>query len=272
MADQDPNAPVRFMDLQDPRYAYMFGFLQADGHLAQGAGRKGKLTAEVNVRDIEILRAFQHLTPYYSSITQRTRATNFSESHASATWNLCALEARNTLNELGLPYGPKSRDIRPPRVEFSRRDYLRGVIDADGSVGYTSTGLPFVSLTTASTALGAYLCHFAKKITGAERTIRRNARDGIYNILYTKEAALQLASHLYYGGCLGLERKKAKVDEMSRWVRPADMRVAPPRRRWSPDEDALLVRLNDPAAAALALERTAQSCAVRLWRLRTAKA
>ncbi len=66
------------MDLQHPDYAYMFGFLQADGHLAQGTGHKGSLTVEINVRDIAVLRAFQRLTPYNSSITERVRATNFS--------------------------------------------------------------------------------------------------------------------------------------------------------------------------------------------------
>ncbi|MFJ3634146.1 hypothetical protein [Streptomyces sp. NPDC090112] len=271
MADQDPNAPARFMDLQDPRYAYMFGFLQADGHLAQGHGRKGKLTAEVNARDIGILREFQRLTPYYSSITERTRSTNFSESHTSATWTLCSLEARSTLNELGLPYGRKSMTVRPPHGEFSHRDYVRGIIDADGSVGYTGAGLPFVSLTTASTELGAYLCHFAKRVTGAERTIGRNARDGVYNILYTKEAAQQLAAHLYYEDCLGLERKKTKASLIQAWIRPADMRVAPPRRRWTPEDDETLLRLNDAVSASAELDRTVQSCTMRLWRLRTGK-
>jgi LAGLIDADG-like domain len=33
---------------------------------------------------------------------------------------------------------------------FSTNDYLRGLVDADGSVGITSLGLPFVSFTTAS--------------------------------------------------------------------------------------------------------------------------
>ncbi|MFF4449182.1 hypothetical protein [Streptomyces sp. NPDC001502] len=272
MAEQDPSAAARFMDLTDPRHAYMFGFLQADGHLAQGAGQKGHLSIEISERDIHILRDFQALTPYHSSITQRTRATNFAESHTSATWTLCSLEARSAINRLGMPYGRKSMTIKPPRVEFSRRDYLRGVIDADGSVGYTGKGLPFVSLTTASTAVGAYLCHFTKKVTGAQRTIKRNARDAIYNILYTKEAAVELAAHLYYDGCLGLERKKAKAAEIRGWIRPADMRGAPPRRRWTPKDDEILLQLNDPAAAGVALNRTEQSCSMRLWRLRTGKA
>ncbi|WP_369242659.1 hypothetical protein AB5J56_19830 [Streptomyces sp. R21] len=259
------------MDLEDPNYAYMFGFLQADGHLAKGTGQKGRLTAEINVRDIDILREFQRLTPYNSSITERTRSTNFAETHHSATWTLCSLEARTKLNELGLPYGRKSKDIAPPRVEFSRLDYLRGVIDADGSVGFTSKGFPFISLTTASTAIGAYLCHYAKKVTGAQRTIKRNARDGIYNALYTMEVAQKLAAHLYYPDCLALERKQTAADSLASRVRPAGMRAAYTQRRWSEREDRILLEHNNPASAAEALGRTIQSCSLRLWRLRSGK-
>jgi hypothetical protein len=281
MAEREPSAhqftlddalgvdTTGFMDLEDPDYAYMFGFLQADGHLSQQSRQRGRMTVEINARDIELLREFQRLTPYNSSIRERTRSTNFAETAHSAIWSLCSLQARTRLNELGLPYGRKSRNIAPPRVEFSRRDYLRGVIDADGSVGYTGKGFPFVSLTTASTAIGAYLCHYAKKVTGAERTIKRNTRDGIYNVLYTTEAAQDLAAHLYYPGCLSLDRKRAAAGSLAAWVRPATMRVAPDRRRWKEWEDRVLLRLKDDAAAAKELGRTEKSCYVRLWRLRT---
>ncbi|WP_442819255.1 LAGLIDADG family homing endonuclease [Streptomyces sp. NBC_01236] len=283
MAEHEPNAhqftlddalgvdTTGFMNLEDPNYAYMFGFLQADGHLSQQSRQRGRLTVEINARDIELLRDFQRLTPYNSSITERTRSTNFAETHHSATWNLCSLEARTKLNQLGLPYGRKSKKITPPRVEFSRRDYLRGVIDADGSVGYTGKGFPFISLTTASTAIAAYLCFYAKKITGAERFIKRNARDGIYNILYTKEAAQELGSHLYYRGCLSLERKQTAAESLATWLRPADMRVAPDRRRWKESEDRVLLSLNNDALAAQELGRSEKSCYIRLWRLRTGK-
>lgn len=271
MADCEPNAH-RFMDLTVPEYAYMFGFLQADGHLAKGAGQKGRLTVEINARDVELLRAFQKLTPYYSSINERTRSTNFAETHNSVTWSLCSLEARTKINELGLPYGRKSKTIAPPGAEFSPRDYLRGVIDADGSVGYTGKGFPFVSLTTASTAIGAYLCFYAGKVTGAERSLKRNARDGIYNILYINENAQKLAADLYYEGCLSLERKQTAADSLGAWIRPAGMRVAPDRRRWTAREDRVLLRLNNDAAAAKELGRTTKSCYIRLWRLRTGQA
>ncbi|MFJ6483817.1 LAGLIDADG family homing endonuclease [Streptomyces sp. NPDC091682] len=269
MAEQDPTAAARFMDLTDPRYAYMFGFLQADGHLSQQSRQRGRLTVELNVRDIDLLHEFQRLTPYNSSVTERTRATNFASASHAAVWACSALEARTIINELGIPYGRKSKTIAPPRVDFSRRDYIRGVIDADGSVGYTGKGFPFVSLTTASTAIGAYLCHYAKKITGAERTIKRNARDGVYNILYTNEAAVELASHLYYGGCLALERKKAAAGSLGAWTRPADMPRMTPRRRWAVAEDLKLLDIGDAAAAAVELGRSESACRQRLTRLRT---
>ncbi|MDH6586444.1 hypothetical protein M2161_005550 [Streptomyces sp. SAI-133] len=268
MAECEPNAP-QFMDLTVPEYAYMFGFLQADGHLQQGAGQKGKLTVELSARDVDLLRKFQKLTPYYSSITERTRSTNFAEVHTSATWTLCSLEARTKLNQLGLPYGRKSRTITPPGFEFRARDYLRGIVDADGSVGYTGKGFPFVSLTTASTAVAAYLCFYAGKFTGSERSLKRNARDGIYNILYTNEKAQRFAAHLYYEGCLSLPRKQAAADSLAAWIRPCGMRVAPARRRWTASEDRVLLRLNNDAAAARELGRTEKSCYIRLWRLRT---
>ncbi|WP_405870379.1 hypothetical protein [Streptomyces sp. NBC_00005] len=259
------------MDLTVPEYAYMFGFLQADGHLYQGTGQKGRLSVELNARDIDLLYRFKNLTPYNSSVTERSRSTNFAENYHSAVWTLCSLEARTKLNELGLPYGRKSRTITPPRVAFSRRDYLRGLIDADGSVGYTGPGWPFVSLTTSSTAIGAYLCSYARKITGAERLINRNARDEVYNISYEKETAQALVADLYYPGCLSLGRKQVKADALARWIRPFDMRVVDSRRHWTARDDQVLLQSDDIPAVAEELGRTEKSCRVRLWRLRNSK-
>ncbi|WP_282693090.1 LAGLIDADG family homing endonuclease [Streptomyces sp. CC208A] len=269
MAGQDLSAPARrFMDLEDPEYAYMFDFLQADGHLSEGTRQRGCLAVEINARDAHILREFQRLTPHNSTITERTRSTNFSTEHHSATWSLCSLEARTTLNQLGLPYGKKSTRIKPPRVEFSRRDYLRGVIDADGSVGHTGQGFPFVSLTTSSAAIGAYLCHYAKKTIGAERRLaRRNTRDGVYNVMYQKEAAQELCAHLYYPGCLSLDRKRLAAEALASWTRPAGMKVRPPRRPWTAEEDQVLMNAPTLAVAASELGRSQSSCQVRRWRL-----
>ncbi|MFJ8811178.1 hypothetical protein [Streptomyces sp. NPDC102490] len=268
MAEHEPSGH-QFMDLRVPEYAYLFGFLQADGHLSQGSGQKGRLSAEISVRDIDLLRQFQELTPFYSSVSERTRSTNFAETSHTAVWSLCSLEARTLLSKLGLPYGRKSRTISPPHGEFAGRDYLRGVIDADGSVGYTGKGFPFVSLTTASSAIGHYFCDYGTQVAGVQRTIKRNAREGIYNVLYAMEAAQRLAADLYYRGCLCLKRKQAAAESLAAWVRPTEMRSAYTARRWTATEDRILLKLNSPTAAAEALGRTPQSCNLRMWRLRS---
>ncbi|MFE7410498.1 hypothetical protein [Streptomyces laurentii] len=276
MVEHDPSAPTlfdlgapasSFMDLEDPRYAYMFGFLQADGHLAAGKGRKGRLSVEINARDMALLEEFQRLTPYNSSLTQRTRATNFAATSHTATWTLCALEARTKLNELGLPYGRKSRNITPPRVPFSRPDYLRGLIDADGSVGFTKDGLPFVGLTTQSTAIAVYLCRYTRLTLDIPKLPGRNKRDRIYNIMYVREAAVALAQHLYTPGALALDRKKVKAVEVSSWQRPADAPAPIRRRSWTTLEDRVLLDAASIKEAAAALGRTEQSCNLRRWRL-----
>ncbi|MFC4503843.1 MULTISPECIES: LAGLIDADG family homing endonuclease [Streptomyces] len=269
MADCEPIAH-QFMDLTVPEYAYMFGFLQADGHLYQGTGQKGRLSVELNFRDIDLLYRFKHLTPYNSSVTERTRSTNFAENHHSAVWTLCSLEARTKLNNLGLPYGRKSRQISPPSVDFSCRDYLRGLIDADGSIGHAGQGIPFVSLTTSSTAIAAHLSSYARSITGVERMTNRNTRDGVYNIVYEKEAAQILAADLYYPGCLSLGRKQVKADSVASWRRPYDMRIVR-SRRWTASEDQLLLETNDVTAVATKLGRSEQSCRMRLWRFRNSR-
>ncbi|MFH9072301.1 hypothetical protein [Streptomyces alboflavus] len=267
MAEHEPSGH-RFMDLEVPEYAYMFGFLQMDGHLSAQSRDRGRLTVEISARDSGILREFQRLTPYNSTITERTRSTNFAETHTSATWSLHSLEARTTLNQLGLPYGRKSKVVGPPSVAFSPRDYVRGIVDADGSIGYTGQGLPFISLTTASTAVAHCFSHHTHALTGAHRTLTRNTRDGVYNILYVTETAQALAANLYYPGCLALERKQSSAMSVMRWARPAGSKVKAPRIRWTPDEDKRLLAAPTLKHAASELGYSPSACQTRRRKLR----
>ena len=152
------------MDLEDPRYAYMFGFLQADGHLAAGPGRKGRLSVEINVRDIAILREFQRLTPYHSSITERVRSTNFSGEPPLG--HLDAL--RPGSQDHDQPAGPALRaEVEAESIHHVWSSPAATTCAASSTPTAPSArrarDLPFVSLATASAAVGAYLCRYAKK-------------------------------------------------------------------------------------------------------------
>jgi hypothetical protein len=128
-------------------------------------------------------------------------------------------------------------------------------------------GYPFVSLTTASDALAQAYLDFALEITGKQKAPNRNARDNIYNIVSFKEDAQALAATMYYPGCLALPRKMAKAQEVLAWVRPADMRHAPPRKAWTPEQDAFILS-HSIAESMEAPSRTEKSISCRLWCLR----
>jgi hypothetical protein len=83
----------------------------------------------------------------------------------------------------------------------------------------------------------------------------------------SKEDAQKLASYLYYPGCLCLDRKFQSAQKVNSWVRPPKMvKVTWERRRWTPEEDGIVLRLSFDEAAEK-LDRTRLSVKVRKSRL-----
>ena len=210
---------MSFLELTRPEHAYLFGFLQCDGHLSENTRNRGRLSVEISFRDVALLERFQLLVPYPTSITTRTRSTNFATLHKSAIWTVGALEARSALIQLGLPAGRKSHFIRPPSVRFSASDYLRGLVDADGSVGVTSRQLPFVSFATASESLQDFFLSQCHDLPGQPRHVARNRRDNVFNPMATRECAVELIGRIYYRNCLTLERKVRAARQAMSWTR-----------------------------------------------------
>jgi hypothetical protein len=259
------------IDLTIPEHSYLFGFIQGDGHLYRNPrlGRKGQLSIELGAEDRRLLEAFQQLVACYSSVNDRQRDTNFREGHVSSVWSVCNLRFREELVRLGLPSGRKSGTIAPPTVDHSDVDYVRGLIDADGSLGLEAHGLPFIALTTSSVTLATAYQDFLHLITGKRKLQGRNQRDSTYNIMVWKEDAQAVVSRLYYPACLPLHRKYRKALELLAWVRPAGMRRVENRRSWSPDQDAYVLSHAVEESMSF-LKRNRNSVTLRRNRLRRA--
>lgn len=256
-------------DLTCPAHAYLFGLLQADGHLSRSEGNRGRVSLELQAGDKELLERLQSLLlPMKSTIRMRQRDTNYSKAHCSAVWTFYDQTLRATLNSLGLPYGSKAHDIGPPTTPFSEADYYRGIVDGDGSLGITGGGFPFLSLTTKSAHLAAAYLSVVLRVTGKSKVARPNTRDSMYNVCVYKEDAQAMADFLYplFGICL--ERKGVEALRVLAWTRPSNMvRVTWDRRKWSPGEDAVLCSMPVVEAARI-LGRTERSIRVRVSRLR----
>lgn len=258
-----------FLDLTRDDHAYFFGFFQTDGHLSEDSRNRGKATIEVGSVDAAVLREFSQLFPDVNSfITERTRPTNFSTSHTATTWRVHARAFREELIELGVPIGKKSTLVAPPAPPFDERGYLRGIVDGDGSVGFTGTGKPFISFVSASPALAAFFCDQVLAVTGARRTAKPNTRDSIYAPMIAMDPAATMAAWLYPPGCLALERKRAAALAVAAWRRPDGMRARPAiKRPWTAGEDAVVLAM-PIRAAAQQINRTETAVNMRRWRLR----
>lgn len=68
MRETDGKESIWLMNLADSRYAYLFGFIQADGHLRRGRGNKGFLSLELKAQDRWLLEQFAALIPFYLSL------------------------------------------------------------------------------------------------------------------------------------------------------------------------------------------------------------
>ncbi|PJE57482.1 MAG: hypothetical protein COU82_01735 [Candidatus Portnoybacteria bacterium CG10_big_fil_rev_8_21_14_0_10_38_18] len=264
----------KYINLKIPEHSYFFGFAQTDGSLSSPKKfpNKGKFQIEINAKDLHILKSFKKLFPLvYSSTKKRIRDTNFKNNHISYTWTVSDKSFRDEINELGVPYGKKSEIIYPPKTDFCERDYIRGLIDGDGSLGITARKVPFASFTVKSENLKNYLLDIIEKITGERKRLNKNKRDDIYNIMINREKAQKIIKYLYYPKCLCLKRKLKSAKIALNWKRPKGLVRILNKKFWDKIQDKYILnhKINESCNY---LKRTRRSIGMRLWRLRNNKA
>jgi hypothetical protein len=265
--DCTPLQHVVNLDLTLPDHAYLMGLIHSDGHLSAQSRHRGCLSIELAQRDADILHKLQVVIGAGATLSERTRDTNFSTAHSSVSLRVFDRGFREQLISLGVPVGPKSDTITPPSAPFSRIDYLRGYVDGDGSLGMTSHGFPFLSVVTASEPIASLFAGFIFDVTGLRKQCNRNARDEVFNLSVFKEDARSIASALYYGGCLSMDRKRDAAELMYVWERPTGMRKRSRHYLWTKTDDAFILT-HGVSESVHSLGRTKASIEMRLWRLK----
>lgn len=256
--------------------SYMIGIFQTDGSMSLYERNRGKFQLELSLKDEDIIYKLKNIIPYKSLIKKRKRLTSIKEhKYNNETISLCVydLNFRNELLNWGIPYGKKSKIIKPPLYikNLSIKDYIRGLYDGDGSLGMTSKNIPYVSFTTDSDDIVNFLKEYISKITNKPlKNIKRNIRDNIYNISITKEDAVKFCNEIYYDGCLSLDRKYQKSIDVKKWVRPVDM-VISNKLSWDDYQDNFILN-NNLEKSIEYLNRNENSIRMRLWRLKKMKA
>jgi len=253
--------------------SYLIGLFQSDGNMYKGKGNKGKASIEISVKDEDIIHKIKEIIPYNYGIRKRSRNIVMKEKeylHESINITVCNMEFRNFLEINGVPYGKKSRTIDVPKSEnLLKIDYIRGLFDGDGSLGFTKKGFPFIGFVTESEKIKDFLLEFFSEITRKpKKESNRNNRDNLYNILLSKEDAVIFCEKVYYENCLSLNRKYDISKNIIKWIRPIDMKKRiSENRKWLKEEDEFILN-HEVEESIEILNRTEKSIKMRITRLK----
>ena len=199
--------------------SYIYGLLITDGCLMLSTRNRGKVYLEVSIKDGDIIDKLCNLIPDSNQIRYRTRNTNFSNNYSTKIFSNTKKDFRDKLINQGFPTKEKTLNANTPVISYNKYHFWRGVIDGDGSLGFTKTGIPFVSLVTKSEYLKIKYLEFLKEELGIEKNINRNKRDGVYNIIVTRDNAKKLSELLYISNKIDnlyIDRKYKKALELNK--------------------------------------------------------
>lgn len=241
--------------------SYLYGLVITDGNVYL-SGNKGRIAIELQRGDEGLLVALARHVPS-ASVTRRKRDTNFKKGYESSTFAESNAWFRNRLFAQGMPQRDKSVIGAPPTCQYVESAFWRGVFDGNGSNGITATNTPFISLTTKSEPLKVCLCELLYKRFGIKKSVNRNKRDDIYNIMLTGEHAVAFMDYLYEGATIWLERKHEKYLLCKQWTPTPSLRP----RKWTVDDD-LYVISHDIKTSMEHLGRTYNAVYQRIRRLK----
>lgn len=249
-------------------FSYIIGLMQTDGNLHEQSRNRGRLSLEIHKKDFNIIKKISNILTVNYYISERHRITNFGEADF-VKLSIYSIAFRNLVQDWGVPSGKKSKIIKPPihKKKLSYKDYIRGLYDGDGSVGFTKDGKPFVSFTTQSDSIKNFLITFISEITMKnKKEVNRNKRDNIYNIMISNEDAVLFCKEVYTSNCLSIDRKYKIAQKIKQWKRPSTMKKIENRKKWSKDEDKFVLS-NTIIKSMEKLNRSKKSIEMRKWRL-----
>ena len=190
-----------------PRAAYWIGFLFADGSVSY-CGQSGKVGLRVSERDqdhVVKLRTFLGSTHAISS----EPAGNYGgyTSRPSVHFTVTSARLAERLLTLGRYEGPIDDTL------IWSRDFWRGVMDGDGSLGILASGYAYFGLVGSRRLLEAFLLFLKSNGLGARMTIRPDKT--IFQIATAGYIAEKIVVFLYRNATVALDRKAASAAKIA---------------------------------------------------------
>ena len=184
--------------------AYVLGFTLADGCIIKGSyeGYSDSLKFGVQLSDVDVLNKIKKELKSEHAISRVKNAAH-----------LCISSQKlvDDLKRLGITY-KKSLNEQWPNIPLEHsRDFIRGIVDGDGSIHFDKKGYPTMSLCGGRVILENVRNHFIKTLGVFSKLDRRsyskNCKNYLYQITYRCNSAKKIVAYLYGDALIYLDRK-----------------------------------------------------------------
>ena len=184
--------------------SYVLGFILADGCIIQGTykGYSDSLKFGVQSKDKDVLEKIKSELKSDHKLSQNKNAVHFC---------ITSQEIVNDLKKLGIIYRKSLREIVPKIPPKYAKDFIRGVVDGDGSLWLDKQSYPTLSVSGGENTLRFIRDHFFTKFKLysklSRRTYSEDVKKYLYQISYRCNPAKQLINYIYSDARLYLDRK-----------------------------------------------------------------
>jgi transposase len=206
---ESPGSQLRHdaFDVISPEAAYWIGFLFADGSVGRGR-RSGTISVRLSERDSKHLVKLRIFLNSNHAITIAPPG-NYGGYHSKPSAHLMLTSERLAQQLLSLGrYEDPISDLLS-----QSRDFWRGVVDGDGSLGILATGYAYFGLVGSRKLLEAFMSFLKSNELGARMTIR--ADKTIFQVATAGHIAEKIVIFLYRDAAVALDRKAVTAERIA---------------------------------------------------------
>jgi len=183
--------------------AYVLGFIVADGCIVKGTykGYSDALKFGVNKRDADILEKIKRALGSGHRLSFCGDAVHFCITNQTIV---------NDLKQLGIIYRKSLHEKIPAIPEIFKKDFIRGVVDGDGSISFDKRNYPTLSVCGGKETITFIKNYFLNKfnIYSKITKVKKNSKcQFLFYVAYRSNSAKTLTNHLYENSKIFLNRK-----------------------------------------------------------------
>lgn len=203
-----------FKNLDDPFEAYLFGIIFTDGSI-----NKANTTISLMVSNSD--------KEWLDDISYKLNIPSRIDNRGYPYFNLNSIEVGLTLQSLGID-NEKTKNPKNIIIPNNEIDFLRGLIDGDGSICIDDKNYPTIYFGNTNKFIVEWVAN-KFKATGAKAKVhllnekpwnnnaKRPYKLPFYEVKCSGSYAKKILEQIYYDGCFAIPRKIVKANEGKLW-------------------------------------------------------